>query len=299
MDISQPALDEPTADLKQRWLARTALVLAAALLVHGLVVYLLSAAQAITFPHQIDYGEGIVWQQLRLILSTGGYGSINDWPAIVFHYPPLYHALSAALAAAIDWDQLAAGRLLSVAATLVTALLSAIIVRRLCSADADKLACWVCGLLTGLIVFSLYPVVAWSMLMRVDSLALAFSFAGVYFGIRALTVPKAVHIAALCFVMAVYSKQTAIAAPAAVFGTLLFLRPRIAFAGILTTIASGLAVLAALSWLTDGGFLRHILLYNINRFDPERLLWIATVAGGHVLYLAVAAFGIITASACL
>jgi hypothetical protein len=277
----------------QRLGIRIALALAAVLLLQGLVIYLFSAAEAIAFSDEIDYGEGIVWQQMRMIMSGGGYGSIDFLPAIVFHYPPVYHTSTAALAAATGLDQLAAGRLLSVAATASAAFLAAMIVRHLCRGNADNLACWMCGLLTAMMVFSLSPVVAWSTLMRVDNLAVAFSFAGVYFGIRTLTVPKAVHIAALCFVMAVYTKQTAIAAPAAVFGTLLFLRPRAAVAGILTAIVSGLALLAALWWSTNGGFLRHILWYNVNRFYPDRLLSIITLAAGHALYLAVAAVGVV------
>ena len=265
------------------------MALAAVFLVQGLVVYLFAAAQAVRFPFAIDYGEGIVWQQMLLIVSAKGYGSIDGLPAIVFHYPPVFHVMSAVLAAASGLDQLAAGRLLSIAATASTALFAAMIVGHLCRATADRRACWICGLLTGMMVFSLSPVVDWSMLMRVDMVALAFSFAGVYYGIRALAQPKAVYIAALCFVIAVYTKQTAIAAPAAVFGTLLVLRPKTALAGVLTSVASGLAVLAALSWFTDGGFLRHILWYNINRVDPHRLLWIVGIAARHALYLAVAA----------
>lgn len=291
LDVS--ATQAPLRDLQgHQWLARIALVLAAVPLVQGLLAYLLHAAQAISFRYEIDYGEGIVWQQLRSIMATGGYGSIDGWPAIVFHYPPGFHALSAALAGAGGLDQLAAGRMLSVTAMAIVALCSAAMVRMTARADADALAKWICAVLTGLIVFSLYPVMVWSMLMRVDTVALGFSFMGVYFGIRSLTAPKAVHLAALCFVIAVYTKQTSIAAPSAVFGILLFLRPRTALAGIATAVVAGLAALAALTWLTGGGFIRHILFYNINRFDASRLMWVADVAIQHALYLVVAAMGV-------
>lgn len=294
MPLRQTSQTARKIDIKwQRLGTGIALALAAVFLLGGLVNYLFAVAEAIAFVDELDYGEGIVWQQMRMIMSAESYGSIESLPAIVFHYPPVYHILTAALSATVDLDQLAAGRLVSVMSTALVAFFAAIIVRLLCRGNADDQACSICALLAAMMVFSLSPVVAWSMLMRVDSLALAFSFAGVYFGIRTLTVPKAVHIAAVCFVAAVYTKQTAIAAPAAVFGTLLFLRPRAALAGMLTLVVSSLAVLATLWWFTNGGFLRHILLYNVNRFYPERLLLVVGMAAGHALYLAVAAAGVV------
>lgn len=275
-----------------QWGARIMLGSAAILLIYGFLQYVRDVIDAIHFPFGLDYGEGIVWQQMRLLMSGQGYGSIEDLPAIVFHYPPLFHAMVAILADAIGMDQLAAGRLLSISSTIVTGCSITLIVARQNIAEAERVSYWICGLLAGLISFSFWPVLLWSKLMRVDMLSIMFSFVGLYFGLRALTRPTMIHFAALCFVAAIYTKQTAIAAPTAVFGTLLFLRPRTAWAGIATSIVIGLAALGMLMWLTEGGFVRHILLYNINRIEVHRLSWIGWMVRIHFLYFFVIAIGI-------
>jgi hypothetical protein len=100
-----------------------------------------------------------------------------------------------------------------------------------------------------------------------------------------------IHMAALAFVLAVYTKQNMIAAPAATFGALLLLRPRTALSGITTALLLGGTALAALTWLTAGGFVRHLFLYNMNRIDPDQLKPLATLFSAHALYLAVAVAG--------
>lgn len=273
--------------------ARLALALAAAVLLGGVISHLSSAVAAIRFPYELDYGEGIVWQQMRLIVAGKGYAPIDAFPAIVFHYPPVYHLLTAALAGATGMDELAAGRALSVTGTVVAAGFVGLIARHLVRFGAGAAASSICGLIAGAIVFSMAPVVQWSTLMRVDMVALALTFAGVYFGLRALNRPGFVIAASLCFVAAVYTKQSAVAAPAAVFATLLFVRPRTALAGIATAIVVGLTVLAFLHVATDGGFVRHIFLYNLNRLDPSRLGGVAAAWGVKALYLVVAGFGVV------
>src|SRR5712672_3082341 len=61
------------------------------------------------FPGQIDYGEGIVWQQALLIPGPRMYGDITQFPFIVFHYTPVYHLVVRAIAT-LGIDPLAAGR---------------------------------------------------------------------------------------------------------------------------------------------------------------------------------------------
>lgn len=257
----------------------------------ALLRFLIAAWAALRFPYELDYGEGIVWQQALLLLEGKGYGPIDGLPAIVFHYPPVFHALSAAVAA-LGLDPLAAGRLVSILATLLSGALVGIIVR---TALADKEApatARLCGLLGGLATFAFWPVAAWGVLMRVDMVALAFSLAGFWLAMLALRRPAMIVPAAFCFVLAVYTKQTAVAAAAAAFLTLLLARPRTARLGIAVAAAAGLALLGFLSWATDGGFLRHILLYNINRFDWPRLQTIPGTMAMHALFFAAAGYGL-------
>jgi hypothetical protein len=267
---------------------RIALAAGLALLGFAALRLLLLAGKALLFPYELDYGEGIVWQQMVLIFQGHGYGPIDGFPAIVFHYPPVFHAAAYALSAS-GLDPLAAGRLVSLLATLVCALLIGGLAARLAEGRAARL----CGAFAALVALAFWPVGYWAPLMRVDMLAFALGLAGIRFGFAALRRPAFVHAAALCFVAAIFTKQTAIAAPAATFLVLLLVRPRTAWAGIATCLVLGTAVLGALALATDGGFLRHVFLYNINRADYSRLAWIAQQALLHLFFFATALFAIV------
>jgi len=272
---------------------------AVAALIFALAALALDAARlfaageaAVRFPWELDYGEGIVWEQMRLMLAGRGYGPIDGLPAIVFHYPPLFHMATAALAGATGLDPLAAGRLVSLSSTLLAGVFAGLIAAEAVRAEASLRVAALCGAVGGLAVFSLWPVVHWAPLMRVDMLATALSFAGVHAAMLALRRPPLILLASACFVAAVYTKQISIVAPAAVFLTFLVLRPRLAWACAGGCVLLGLAALGALAWTTDGGFIRHIFLYNVNRFEAWRLLLIKDVVLGHVFYFAVLAIGL-------
>ena len=82
-----------------------------------------------------------------------------------------------------------------------------------------------------------------------------------------------------------------IAAPLAVFAVLAIAVPRLAWRGIFTALAGGLIVLALASWTTRGGFLRHIVLYNVNSLDPTRFKALGAYLLEHLPILALAAIG--------
>lgn len=271
--------------------AKVALTALGAALLWTFGAFVLMAIRAIGYRYELDYGEGIVWHQARQLFTAEAFGDIHGFPAIVYHYTPFFHLLSNALAA-LGLDGLAAGRLVSLLSTAAFAVFAGLICRHFARQDGDR--GWtvsVSAAIAGLLLLATYPVQIWSPLMRVDMLAFALSLAGFYFALRAFERGWLIHIAALAFVLAVFTKQTMIAAPAAVFLVLLLVRPRVAIAGIATCIITGLAALGILAWLTDGGFLRHVFLYNVNRFDPDRLGWILDIAGGHALIVAVGAVG--------
>jgi hypothetical protein len=290
MTLQQPIL-AAGADRSRRY-AVAALVFALAILALDAARMFAAGEAAIRFPWELDYGEGIVWEQMRLMLEGRGYGPIDGLPAIVFHYPPMFHMATAALAGATGLDPLAAGRLVSLSSTFLTGLFAGLIAAKAVRPEASAGASALCGAVGGLAVFSLWPVVHWAPLMRVDMLATALSFAGVHAAMLALKRPPLILLASACFVAAVYTKQTSIVAPAAVFLTFLLLRPRLAWACAGGCVALGLSALAALAWATDGGFLRHIFLYNVNRFEAWRLLLFKDVVLGHIFYFAVLAIGL-------
>jgi hypothetical protein len=269
---------------------RVAVGLLLALLLYRAALFASGGLAAILFPWELDYGEGIVWQQMRWIFTAKAYGPIDQFPAIVFHYPPLYHAVTAITAGMLGTDELATGRAISLLATLAAAVASAMLAGLLLEGRAGKGDRRLGGLLAGLLVFTYLPVTEWAILMRVDMLAIALGLFGLVAAFKALERPRLIWAASLLFVAAVYTKQTAIAAPAATFAVLALVRPRLAMQGIAICMAVGTAILLTLGWLTDGGFYRHIFLYNVNRPDLGRLWWVYYVAAGQAAYVLLAGF---------
>lgn len=264
-----------------------------ALLVVRLVQYLSMTCTTMRYPFQLDYGEGIVWQQMRAIVAGHGYGSIDGFPAIVFHYPPVYHLVTAALASVTGMDELFAGRLVSMLCTLAVAALLARILLKCAPAAAPRAARLGAAAIIGLTALTIGPIEFWSLFMRVDLLCTALVLAGLLCGLKAIQSPRWIVPAAVLFVLAVYTKQTAIAAPAAVFGTLLFLRPRTALTGIGCAMALGMVVMAGLMIATDGGFVRHIFFYNINRLDLSRLNLVVANLGDHFALMTCGLIGVL------
>lgn len=234
------------------------------------VAELLAFLKAVLFyPYSLDYGEGIVWQQMRDMLRGTAYSPLQVYPAIVYHYPPVYHMTSAALAAFTGMDQLVAGRTVSILSTFATAYIVGLLAARALPAEAGERVRAICATMAGLFFLTCYPVLVWTPLMRVDMLSGALGLAGILLALRALDRPAWIYGAAAFFLLSVYAKQISIAAPMAAFSVLLLVRPKLAVRGIGFSVILGLLALAWLSWATDGGFLTHILAYNINRFMPS------------------------------
>jgi hypothetical protein len=218
-----------------------------------------------------DYGEGIVWQQALLIPGPRMYGPIDHLPFIVFHYPPTYHLASRAVMA-FGVDPLAAGRIVSLAATAVIGISIAWLVAAELVGRVGRSAMLVGAVTGALLPLSLEPVEMWFDRMRVDMLAIALAFVGVVFVVRAERQPAWLALAMPAFVLSIYTRQTELAAPASALLVLLFVRPRAAILAGIGGAVLGLAALAWLEWLTAGGFLRHIITYNINTWTFALLM---------------------------
>lgn len=268
-------------------------MLLAVVLVANFLNWVSAASFAVQYPYQIDYGEGIVWQQALLILSGEGYSDITRLPFVVFHYPPVFHLLSGLLAGALSIDFLSAGRMVSVVSTLGSTLIIGVLIYRAVRAHDGVAPALLCAFVAGLTVYIFGPVAKWSPLMRVDMAAIFLSYLGIYFGLQAPERPRYIYVSALFFLLAMYTKQTMIAAPLAMLLVLMAIRPRLAGRGILTALGFGLLAMLALQISTDGGFLKHIVSYNINRFEFSRLQFLVLPALQHSLYLFIVAIFLI------
>jgi len=230
---------------------------------------------SVLYPGELDYAEGIVWQQAKLIPGPRMYGDLQQYPFLVFHYPPLYHLVVNA-AASLGGSWLAAGRVVSILSLVATAVLTGMFVmeatghsadRPRASLDAVRYASLTAGVTAGLLIFSLDPLRLWARVARVDMLAGALEVFGMFLGLRALRRDGQLYGAAFVFVAALFTKQTVLMGAAATFVVALLHDWRRALRAGLAAALLGAAVFAALTIATDGGFPRHVILYNVNRFS--------------------------------
>ena len=253
--------------------------------------YLAYAIEAIRYPFQLDYGEGIVWQQALLIPGPRMYGDITRYPFIVFHYPPFYHLVVRCLAL-LGANMLVAGRSVSVASTLMIAVLAAGLSFRASRDETARAPALAGAAVAGLSVFCYWPVVVWSPLFRVDMPATALSFLGVWCAVRSVDHPRQLYLALIAFVLAVYTKQSSLAAPLATVPVMLLATRARTIKACGLGFLLGMVALALLMWVTHGGFLRHIILYNLNRYNLGTAFLAVSLQSSQIVFLVLAIAGI-------
>jgi 4-amino-4-deoxy-L-arabinose transferase-like glycosyltransferase len=230
---------------------------------------------SVIFPGELEYGEGIVWQQAKLIPGPRMYGDLQQYPFLVFHYPPLFHVL-ANIAVWLGGSWLPAARTISILSLGATALLVGLFVMETSThADNDaggqpdpaRHAPVVAAFVAGLLIFSIDPLRDWARIARVDMLACALEMLGMYLGLRALRRGGGLYITALVFVVALFAKQTVMTGAIATLLVALVYDWRRALPAAIVAGAFGTAAFLALTAVTNGGFARHLISYNINRFS--------------------------------
>lgn len=233
--------------------------------------YLVYAGRAITFPFGLNYGEGDVWQQVLMMPGPRMYGNITHPPFIIFEYPPVYHLLVRVLIA-LGIDPLAAGRSISLGATVAIAVLAGGITFAATRQSIPSGARAFGAVLAGLIVFAYRPIQESAVWMRVDMLAVAFSFAGVYLVTFAAHRTYNLYLAVLMFSLAIYTKQSELSAPIAALVIAAIVNVRWALKGVVFGLIISVLALIILLLATHGGFWQHIIVYNSqNRFLLENL----------------------------
>ncbi len=266
-----------------------ALVVAALIHVAKAAGVLADFAEAVRYPFEIDCGEGIVWQQAELFGTNKMYAPGTAFPFIVFHYPPLYYAV-VAMVRPLFHDGLAAGRAMSAMASMGLAVLAAAIVGRGASWPRSRVV-WLLAGITGLAVLCSGNVWTWGLLMRVDLLAIALSFAGLLIahGSGGRFVPTLV--ALLVCTAAVFTKQLQLSAGIAVFTVAAIQRPRSALLAAACAGVVGLTALEMLQRKTMGGFLTHIVGFNTNPLLWENFTAVAQIESRDTLLLAAGLVG--------
>ena len=259
-----------------------------------LMRYLDFAWASVIYPFQLEYGEGLVWQQAELMLGPDAYRSIAQYPYTVFEYPPLYHLVVRALMG-LGVDPLLAGRSVSVTSLAGICGFAGLITYRALRCQAGSWGAWTGALLTSLILLTFQPVLQYSRLMRVDTLAIALGFLGINLMICSLRRVWIGYLAIIVFVMATYTKQTAIAAPIACLFALALGNWKFAFRIALVGAILGFSTALLLQGLTDGGFSRHILSYNMNTWHLSALFGMLRQESNHGIYFILVCAGLVFA----
>ena len=242
----------------------------AILLAAGAVAFVLQSAIAIRTDSELDYGEGIVlWQAANVTNWKRAYRPIEQYPHIVFHYPPLFHLTSRAVATFTN-TLLQAGRLTSVLSLAGTCLIAALLTAGTMPPGGGGFVRFVGAFTAGTLVFTT-PMWTWGLLMRVDMLAIFLTICGVALFVLARRRLALSFLAFVFFVAAVYTKQTSFAAPIACFLLAFIERPRRALQLLGFSTALGLVILAMLYTATDGVILRHLITYNQNPYFPQQI----------------------------
>jgi len=252
----------------QRKLTFSSVVLTLAVLVLlwqvGAVIfnYARLADLALNFRYPIDYGEGpLLDQTLRLADGENLYK--NDFsvpPYTISNYPPLFLLVQVPFAkifGAAFWY----GRGISFVSALITAVLIGLTLYTLTGN-------WLAAAPGGLLLLAFPYIQFWSLLNRIDTLALMFSWAGIFVIVRYFDRRWGIAVGAVFLIAAIYTRQSyALAAPAGAFFYLVGLR-RFRKAINLALIVGGvsLALFLIINLLTRGGFFLNIVSANVNPF---------------------------------
>ncbi len=239
-----------------RWVVVVSLAISAAVSLFRLREALIEIWSIATNPVQVDYGEGLVLNYVALLAELGTYFTpSNEYPLVHGAYPPLFPLLALPFHLAFG-PSLLNTRLLSLASAVCCLLFLGWLVHL---ATRSR----VLTVMFPLILLSTWTFRFWSSLGRVDLLALALSTAGLCVFYRfAESNDRRRYLAFLLFILAWQAKQTAIAAPSAVFAwVLLHPQHRRQFPRYLAAYFVPLALLIGAEDLaTRGEFIDHIFL---------------------------------------
>jgi hypothetical protein len=226
----------------------------------GLLIYfvffLIHVSVCLVFPNDLDNEEGFILNQVHQ-LRTGHtiYPTLADYPYTVGNYPPVFQLMCVPF----NWvfgDTHFFGRFISILSTLLLGGLIFLIVKRF-SED------WFAGAVAGLFPFAVHYVYLWAPYDRVDMLALFFTVLGLYLLLRN---PQRITYPIVFFLLALFTKQTMIAAPAAALIYLWGKDKKDAGLFLVITAIAFFAIFFALNFLTHGQFYKHLVVYNVNPF---------------------------------
>ena len=220
-----------------------------------LIMFIIQIVKDIGQPYTYDYGEAWnIW--VGNWIGHGGlkniYYQIGQFPYYETPYTPMFYIISGVLYK-IFGATLLVGRSLSLASGFGSSILCGLIVKEVTKSK------WY-GLLAGLL-FWVAPINrTWTLFLHVDCLGIFFSLIGTYFVVKYLGTKKILW-AVIFYLLAVFTKQIFVTAPAVVVLYLFFTKKKIVFPFVGLLIVGGVALIALFQWGSGGTFIKAVFLY--------------------------------------
>ncbi len=252
------------------WLRRflTAAVIGAALLVIGSFGY--HALRVLSFPYELTSGEGFLLRDpVYLRTAQALYTDPNQSPYIISVYPPIYPAV-VAFASLVGGNNLSTSRFVAMLSVFLTCLVIMVLVYTL---TRQRLPAFLSGAAYAGSLF----VYQWGVFGRVDTLAVLFSTFALLIAVRH---PDRVGagLSALVCLLALYTKQIAIAAPLTIL-IFLWINDRQSKQRALGTVGTFLITLGGVggslfawaTWQTHGQFYEQLVRDNVQTYSWRAL----------------------------
>lgn len=231
----------------------TSLIIILVVCLIGAVLWVRNIILFIGMP-QLDYSEGFIMYIGECYASgSWSWGIADQAPYMISFYPPVHYAILGHLINLFG-DSLIVGRVLNLVTTAGCCVLVGLIVHRL---TGNKLI----GLIAGLLPMTHPVILNWSMIVRVDLMAVMWSLAGIYLVLR-FHPSRWMYLSIPFLLLAVYTKQSMLAGTVAV-GLYLLIRnwrQGLIYCGALGGV--GLAGLVAATVATDGEFFNCLFTYQ-------------------------------------
>ncbi|MEP7354401.1 MAG: glycosyltransferase family 39 protein [Acidobacteriota bacterium] len=249
------------------WFRRGLLVVSAMVA----VVLLASAGLMLWAQNEFAPPESVVSAHSQMLARDGTlYYSLKDYPYTVSAYMPIFYGLEATTIR-LGIPAPTGGRLIT-----FTALLSLIAMcwQVVLLYTKDRLAAWIAAILLAASPLMIY----WGVVAQVDILAVSLAMTAFYFYSRdhVQATPHTLWLAGLFAGLALFTKQTMVAIPTAIFLLLCLRRDWKRAAGFALGFGGGMIVLVlAINAALDGRFLANTVFANLN---PMSLAKFATQA---------------------
>jgi hypothetical protein len=215
--------------------------------------------------HEFSQPESIVAAQSMMLAHDGTlYYGLKTYPFTVNAYMPLFYLLDAALIKA-GLPVFAAGRLISFGALIG---IFSLTWRMLWLYTSDRYCAWMGTLLCA----STSLLLSWGTVAQVDTLALCLAMAGFYYYSRyTILGENTLPLAAAFVIAAVFTKQTMLACPTAIFFLLWFRNPKTAIKFGAATGGVALAAALIINAALHGRFFSNTVFSNLNPFAAEKV----------------------------